>query len=196
MTIFLIAYLVVFFGIAIGLRTFLVWRRTGINPVRFERDDEVQRYIGKLLVVVFLLIGVAVADVAFGGIFAGFIPPVIALQASAIQYFGVGLLVLALLVVSVAQARMGDSWRIGIDSEHETALVTGGLFRVSRNPIFLGMQVALVGLFLCVPNLLTALCLALGHVLIQIQVRSEESHLAALHGERYAAYRSRVRRWL
>jgi protein-S-isoprenylcysteine O-methyltransferase Ste14 len=34
--------------------------------------------------------------------------------------------------------QMGDSWRIGIDQEQKTSLVRHGVFKLSRNPIFLG----------------------------------------------------------
>lgn len=50
-------------------------------------------------------------------------------------------------VVLVAQAQMGNSWRIGVDPKL-TELVQRGLFRFSRNPIFLSLRITLLGLFL------------------------------------------------
>jgi protein-S-isoprenylcysteine O-methyltransferase Ste14 len=91
---------------------------------------------------------------------------------------------------------MGESWRIGIDEERRTPLVRKGVFGLSRNPIFLGMMITLVGLFLVIPNAVTLLALVLGVVLIQIQVRLEEEFLSLAHGEAYAEYRRDVRRWL
>ena len=91
---------------------------------------------------------------------------------------------------------MGESWRIGIDHEHQTALVRTGVFGFSRNPIFLGMTITLVGLFFVIPNTLTALTLLIGAVLIQIQVRLEEEFLTKTHGKEYGEYRQQVRRWL
>jgi protein-S-isoprenylcysteine O-methyltransferase Ste14 len=73
---------------------------------------------------------------------------------------------------------MGKSWRIGIDEERPATLVRQGVFGLSRNPIFLGMMVTLLGLFLSIPNAVTLLVLALGVVLIQIQVRLEEEFLS------------------
>ncbi len=67
---------------------------------------------------------------------------------------------------------MKNSWRIGIDTETKTDLITSGLFKFSRNPIFLGIILSLVGLFLTTPNALTVLFLILGYVLIQIQIQS------------------------
>ena len=95
----------------------------------------------------------------------------------------------------LAQIQMGNSWRIGIDEEKETALVQSGLFRFSRNPIFLGMIVTLAGVFLIIPNALTLLFLVLGFVLIQIQVRLEEEFLAQAHGTEYENFQREGRRW-
>lgn len=80
----------------------------------------------------------------------GLLPPLGAcpvLQIPSLRVFGWALLLAALAWTLVAQAQMGDSWRIGIDSANSTALVTSGLFAISRNPIFLAMRINLLGLF-------------------------------------------------
>ena len=91
---------------------------------------------------------------------------------------------------------MGDSWRIGIDQESETKLVQAGFFRFSRNPIFLGVRINLLGFFLVLPNALTLVILILGDVILQIQVRMEEEFLARKHGKSYEEYKRSVPRWL
>jgi protein-S-isoprenylcysteine O-methyltransferase Ste14 len=91
---------------------------------------------------------------------------------------------------------MGESWRIGIDDAPKTRLVNTGVFGISRNPIFLGMIVTLFGLFLVMPNALTLLAVVLGVVVINIQVRLEEEFLKTTHGDEYARYIRRVRRWI
>ena len=96
----------------------------------------------------------------------------------------------------VAQAQMGASWRIGIDAAAQPPLVRSGLFALSRNPIFLGMRLALLGLFLALPTGATLAILLLGEVLMQVQVRLEEAHLGEALGEDYEAYRRDTRRWL
>jgi protein-S-isoprenylcysteine O-methyltransferase Ste14 len=106
------------------------------------------------------------------------------------------LLLLALGWLLVAQAQMGTAWRVGIDKGQATPLVQHGLFARSRNPIFLSMRMALLGLVLVAPSAATLVLLVAGELLMQVQVRLEEQHLAGLHGERYAAYCKRVRRWL
>ena len=101
---------------------------------------------------------------------------------------------LALIWTAVAQWLMGTSWRIGIDEVHKTELRTSGLFSLSRNPVFLGMLAALLGLFMLLPNALTLLCLVAGYLLLQIQIRLEEEALLRQHSITYENYKSRVRR--
>ena len=56
------------------------------------------------------------------------------------------------------------------------------------------MILSLLGLFLTTPNALTGLFLVLGYILIQIQIRLEEEFLTKEHGQKYEAYKQKVRR--
>jgi protein-S-isoprenylcysteine O-methyltransferase Ste14 len=91
---------------------------------------------------------------------------------------------------------MGEAWRIGIDTEHRTPLVQTGIYRISRNPIYIGVVITLSGLFLIIPNALTLLIMIVGLVLIGVQVRLEEEHVGKMYPLEYADYCQRVRRWL
>lgn len=113
-----------------------------------------------------------------------------------IKLTAIVLLLVSFLWTILAQAQMGNSWRIGIDTEHRTELVRNGVFKISRNPIFVGIMVTLLGLFLIIPNVVTLITLLLGVILIGIQVRLEEEYLTSTHGEKYLEYRSNVRRWI
>ncbi len=110
---------------------------------------------------------------------------------------GVVTAVTGVVLVSASQAVMGDAWRIGVDPSERTGLVTDGIFRWARNPIFTGMIATQVGVFLMVPSWLTGLALVLLVVGIEVQVREvEEPYLARAHGDQYRAYRARVGRFL
>lgn len=85
--------------------------------------------------------------------------PIVSLDHLMVKYIGIGLLTVALAWTIIAQGHMKNSWRIGIDTETKTELVTTGLFGLSRNPIFFGMILSLPGLFLTTPNALTGLFL-------------------------------------
>jgi protein-S-isoprenylcysteine O-methyltransferase Ste14 len=103
----------------------------------------------------------------------------------------------ATALTALAQLQMGDSWRIGVDPRESTALVTHGLFRAVRNPIFSAMGMAVLGLALVIPNALSFLGFALVALGLELHVRgAEEPYLLRLHGERYRAYAARVGRFL
>jgi protein-S-isoprenylcysteine O-methyltransferase Ste14 len=120
--------------------------------------------------------------------------PIKQLDTSIIKFTGLTLLFISLLWTVIAQVHMKNSWRIGIDTNTKTELVTTGLFSISRNPIFFGMILSLAGLFLTTPNALTAIFLIVGYILIQIQIRLEEEFLTKEHGQAYLNYKQKVRR--
>jgi protein-S-isoprenylcysteine O-methyltransferase Ste14 len=91
---------------------------------------------------------------------------------------------------------MGASWRIGIDHATKTKFIQKGLFKYSRNPIFIGIIFISFGFFLLLPNPITLTILALDIALIQIQVAMEEEYLTKQHGESYIEYCQYIRRWL
>jgi protein-S-isoprenylcysteine O-methyltransferase Ste14 len=174
----------------------VVWKHTGVNPVTFKGSDNAHDFIGRAFKLVFVPIVVVVVIYSFFPHAYAYTAPVRWLEHEWLRAVGVLLLLLSLFWIALAQSQMGEAWRIGIDTEHETPLVQKGVFGLSRNPIFLGMMLTLLGLFLTIPNTLTLLALCLGVVLIGIQVRLEEDYLAQAHPEAYRDYRQRVRRWL
>jgi protein-S-isoprenylcysteine O-methyltransferase Ste14 len=193
---FLIVWLLVYFAVAFFLPSYRVWKRTGVNPVTFGGADNAHDYIGKLFKIVMSALALVVFVFAFARDIYEFLLPVVWLENRTVQLVGIGLLFISLGWTVLAQIQMGNSWRIGIDEEKQTALVRVGLFRFSRNPIFLGMIVSLLGFFMTIPNALTLLLLVLGIILIQIQVRLEEEFLSGIHGKEYTEYLRMVRRWL
>ena len=192
----LLAYFALYFFLGFVWRSLLVFRQTGINPIVLPATDDAYGYVGRAFKLAMLACMGVVLTITFverADVWLGGYP---ALQAPALRLTGWVLLLLALVWLLVAQAQMGIAWRVGIDAHQPTPLVQHGLFSRSRNPIFLSMRVALLGLVLVVPSAATLVLLVAGELLMQVQVRLEEQHLSGLHGERYAAYRGRVRRWL
>ncbi len=78
-----------------------------------------------------------------------------------------------------------------------TSLATGGLYRFSRNPIYLGFAITYAGLAVAMDSVLVLIllipCL---WVVDRLVIAREERYLSAKFGAEYAAYRARVRRWL
>jgi len=78
-----------------------------------------------------------------------------------------------------------------------SALVTGGVFRFTRNPMYLGMLLLYAGGALMAGGPLTLGPLILVFLILNFYVIGrEEAYLERRFGEAYAAYRERVRRWL
>jgi protein-S-isoprenylcysteine O-methyltransferase Ste14 len=187
-------YFIIYFGVAFVLKSLIVAKRIGKNPLVLPKDDSAYGLIG--LYFKLTLIGMFIYVLAYSlfptwhSVFL-IIP---SLDYETIKYIGLVVLAVSLVWTIIAQGHMKNSWRIGIDTETKTELVTTGLFGLSRNPIFFGMILSLVGLFLVTPNALTFLFLILGYVLIQIQIRLEEEFLTNEHGQNYIDYKHKVRR--
>ncbi len=196
MKVFLLAYLLIFFGLAMILPSYRVWKTTGVNPYKLGKSESAHDYIGILFRLSILGVMVVVVLFAFLPSLYEYLVPISYLNNSSLIIIGQILLAFAVIWVLVAQVHMQKSWRIGIDEDVKTELVQTGLFKISRNPIFLGMRVMLLGLFLVLPNAATLVILFVGDLLIQIQVRLEEEFLTRTHGKAYLAYRKQVRRWI
>jgi protein-S-isoprenylcysteine O-methyltransferase Ste14 len=91
---------------------------------------------------------------------------------------------------------MGSSWRVGVVGGETGDLVSGGLYRFSRNPTFVGQAALLVGVALTVPSIPTILAPILFLWSASTQVRSEEAALRAALGPDYDRYAASVPRWI
>ncbi len=193
-------YLLLFFFAYVVLTMLLPrWhmkRATGQEVFVVPKDDSAQGFIGRMFKLLFGLAFVVLAVHAFAPQWEHYLLPADYLVRPWAQWTGLVLLHLSLLLVLVAQAQMARSWRVGFDENAKTELVQGGLFRYSRNPVFVGMLLTMLGLFLVLPSALTLLAAALTWVVLQIQVRMEEGYLRGVHGEAYSNYMKKVRRWL
>lgn len=78
-----------------------------------------------------------------------------------------------------------------------SSLVSGGIYRVTRNPMYLGLLLILTAWALYLSNVLTFLLLPVYLLYItRFQIVPEERALTARFGRDFAAYQSRVRRWI
>jgi len=102
---------------------------------------------------------------------------------------------LALMLAAVIE--MGRARTTVVPHEAPSALVTGGVFRVTRNPIYLGDALVLTGAIL-IWNVAAALPLVPLFVwIITVRfIRGEEARLRAAFGADFDAWAARVRRWI
>ncbi|WP_328463640.1 isoprenylcysteine carboxylmethyltransferase family protein [Actinoplanes sp. NBC_00393] len=195
MTVSAVAALVVFvlaMVAAFGWRTVVQLRTTGDTGLRLDAGPIGSAgWWGKLLFIGALLLAAAAPVLAF----TGAVRPLVWHPGLAMG--GLIIAVAGIAVTLTAQWQMGASWRIGVDQEERTTLVTAGLFAHLRNPIFTGMLAVLAGLTGMVPSLimLTALPSLLAAVQIQVRV-VEEPYLLTTHGPAYRDYAQRAGRFL
>ena len=101
-----------------------------------------------------------------------------------------------------------DLWSLGLFVKQRTTvnpmkpkntsgIVTSGLYRISRNPMYLGLLIILSGFAIWLGSATPFLTLPMFYWLITtMQIRPEEKILTAAFGQEYLAYKQRVRRWL
>ncbi|MDZ7629180.1 MAG: isoprenylcysteine carboxylmethyltransferase family protein [Parvularculaceae bacterium] len=107
---------------------------------------------------------------------------------------GAGLLIDLVSVAAFLRARTTVN---PLAPDKTNALVVTGLYRVSRNPMYLGMALVLAGWAVWLGQALTLVPVAAFVALIEvIQIRPEEKALEEKFGEDYRAYKKRVRRWI
>src|SRR5262245_44202134 len=106
------------------------------------------------------------------------------------------LLLGGVMLMSAAQFGMGKSWRIGIEPGARPGLVTGGIYRFSRNPIYVGTTMALAGFTVLMPTWISLVLLVLTLVRVRWQVGLEEAYLVRTYGDEYLAYARTVGRFV
>ena len=194
--IYLPIYLIMYMLVAFVIPTYRTYKQTGINPITFGKNDNAHDYIGFIMKVLIVLLFVAVLTYSMSEKMYSYLVPISYLQTQILTITGLALIHIALVWISIAQFQMSNSWRIGIDEENKTKLVTDGVFLISRNPIFLGMIISVLGLFFIVPNALTFFLTITTYIIIQIQIRLEEEFLQKQHAQDYVNYKLKTRRLL
>lgn len=99
-------------------------------------------------------------------------------------------------IVVVAQVQMGRAWRVGVREGDAPLLISHGLFRYSRNPIFVGMMLVGLSAAMVSGTWWSWSALAVFIASCAVQVRIEEAHLEASFGQSYREFRSSVPRWV
>ena len=173
--------------IACAWRPWLQYRRHGTWGILVFQSGSVAQTFRDAMMVLLILLLLAQAVVAAMGP-----EPQVSLMdvAGAACMFGaIGLLI-------VGQLHLGASWRIGIDEKAAPGLVDSGIYRFSRNPIYLALVIFVAGYTLLLPTRLSIALLVGTLIGIRLQVRAEEAYLLKSYGESYREYARRVGRFL
>ena len=175
--------------LAMVLSRVFILKRQGTTAMKFGEIDKKDFLIPPFALFYFYLVFAA----AFGW------PTVAAhrfFQSGSIAWVGVILCVVGLALLLWSLISFGRSFRIGIDTDRPDALITSGIFALSRNPIYVAFAFVLSGEFLIFPNWILLIYAAGFCALVHRQVLREEDYLNAHYGQAYLDYCSRVRRYL
>jgi protein-S-isoprenylcysteine O-methyltransferase Ste14 len=113
------------------------------------------------------------------------------------QVLGGLLIVIGLSLLVFANGSFTRAGTGVIPFRNVSALVTDGIYRYTRNPMYLGMAAVLLGCAVTVGSSVALLVPALFAVIIEWRfIRPEEAMLRGIFPEQYPAYCERVRRWL
>lgn len=109
---------------------------------------------------------------------------------------GIALILFGTLFFAAAQLNLGASWRIGIDPYAAPGIVSSGLYRLSRHPIYLGFLTVFTGYAAMLPTPLSIVLLVCAYALFRGQANAEEAYMLRTYGEPYRAYARQVGRFL
>ncbi len=105
-----------------------------------------------------------------------------------IFYIGIGFFIIAMYT-------MKDSWRAGIPSEDQTQMITSGIYRVSRNPAFLGFDLTYIGISVAFGNSPLIVLSVITIILMHLQILEEEKYLEFAFGDSYIQYKNKAGRY-
>ena len=172
-------------------RVYLVYKLTG----SFGTENTYKSFRSNLYYIICLYIG-------FGGMIAlaildvrGRVNPQLE-----IGYISIGcalfLAIVGLIITVIGQQQMGSSWRAIVAKSKSTQLITHGLFKYSRNPVYMGTLILFFSVVILFPHILMLICFLFAYLSIELFVRfDEEPHLREVHGEDYESYCKRVNRF-
>jgi protein-S-isoprenylcysteine O-methyltransferase Ste14 len=165
-----------------------IMRRNGIDAMHFGKIDKKDFLILPFVLFYFYLVIGAAAALPLPSRQQFF-------RSAAIEWIGAAFCFAGLALLLLSLVSFAGSFRVGIDADHPEQLVTNGVFRFTRNPIYVAFGLVLLGEFLLFSNWIMLLYLFAATWLFHRQVMREESFLRAHYGQEYAEYCARVRRY-
>lgn len=100
-------------------------------------------------------------------------------------------------IMAIASFRKAKTTINPLSPEKTSKLVVSGIYRFTRNPMYLGMLIILIGCAIWLGSALNVIVLAAFIAYITIfQIKPEEARLEELFGDELSAYMNKVRRWV
>jgi protein-S-isoprenylcysteine O-methyltransferase Ste14 len=167
----------------------LMMKRKGIEAMNFGKIDKTDFLIPPFAFFYFYLVFAAAFNF-----------PTVSKQeffrSEIVSWVGIFICLAGLLLLLWSLISFGQSFRVGIDTEHPDKLINSGVFAFSRNPIYVAFAFILLGQFLIFSNWILLIYIGAAVWLFHRQVMREEEYLKGHYGKEYSEYCNRVRRYL
>lgn len=186
--IMLLIYVIVFL-LYILIKSIVFHKKQKINPFSFINSGFKESFHWWILFLILITYAVLIS-LNYFGLFSHVFSNL------ALDISGFILLLTGFLIVITAHAQMSKSWRMGIDRKTKTKLINTGLFRHSRNPVYLGLIIQSLAVFLLILNLTTLILFVLLLADLILIISSEEKFLEKQFGKEYLSYKKKVRRFI
>jgi protein-S-isoprenylcysteine O-methyltransferase Ste14 len=166
-----------------------------LEHVRSRTKAVVRVGRGNVLSYILLVAAFGILQVTFTGslsfLSVGLVP-----IALAVEIFGLVLAVGGLAFSVWARVYLGSNWSPMAMLKEGQALVTSGPYAIVRNPIYLGITIAMVGTGLVFGGYRVIISYACVILFSWVRIRGEEQLLSAQFGEEFAQYKREVRAFI
>lgn len=182
------------------IRSILIYLKDGINPFVLGKGKKGFQKIIEYLFIVGLLVWTYEIITSLFCINVHIIPVPfinnIIIDNIIMEYIGVIIIVIGYIIFVLSLIAFGNSWRIGIDKNNPGKLVQSGIFSITRNPIFVYMDLYYIGTAMINPNLFFIIFALIVIIGLHYQILLEEKYLESKYGREYLEYKGKVRRYL
>lgn len=113
-----------------------------------------------------------------------------------IANIGIAVGIIGDIVFITAVITMGNSWRAGVAADDHRKLVSGGIFKISRNPAFLGFDLVYISILLMFFYVALIIATVFTMIMLHLQILQEEKYLQKEFGEEYLSYQKKTCRYL
>jgi len=183
----------------LGLTRAFLFHARGIPVVAVDRQRTTSQLVTDGLAFVFLLVwAYEIVAHAWGFHFhaePGWSHRVL-VGSIAIKTVGAAVACIAVVLYAIALRRLGKSWRLGIDRTTPGPLVTDGVYRWTRHPIYVAFDLLFVGTFLVLGRVVFLLLALVLIPLLHHYMLREERFLTEVYAGAYGDYCRRVGRYL
>lgn len=180
-----LAILIIFYGIY--FTKMFVQKKQGIQTRQIGkcREKDIRTVEMLMSAATLLIVPIQIISIIFD----------LSVLVGGVRFVGASLGIIGDIFFLIAVVTMKDSWRAGIPSEDKTAIITDGIYKISRNPAFLGFDLMYIGICLIYCNALTIVFTLFAVIMLHLQILSEEKYLEKTFGYEYTDYKKKVFRY-